>query len=267
MLSTFHTIYTILTNAQHATKVKPEPVPVTVLQSSTPSVYICEPLDPDIDYTPFAKRSDYMFSLKRDYVSPIDINYELPSEGRPEFAFIGRSNVGKSSLVGSLLGNKNLVRVSKAPGCTRSVNYFKFMNKKNVAECYLIDLPGYGYARASRVDRQTWSNTLKSFLSNRCHTVLRRVYLLIDSRHPIKDSDIEMMDLLNDCGLSFQVILTKADVSTKTEKIICLQTTFQEMMSKRHACGFPIVHMISSHDGVGLDALKQSICEIVYDKD
>ena len=101
-------------------------------------------------------------------------------------------------------------------------------------------------------------------MENRSYIILRRVYILIDSRHPIKESDIEMMTLLNECELSFQIILTKADISSATEKIVCLQTTFQKMMSKRHACGFPIVHVVSSHDGSGLDALKQSIAEIVY---
>ena len=88
--------------------------------------------------------------------------------------------------------------------------------------------------------------------------------MLIDSRHEIKESDVEAMSLLNDCKLSFQLILTKADLSTPTEKLQCLQTSFQSLMSKSHAGGFPIIHVVSSHEGTGLDALKQSIAEIVY---
>ena len=114
-----------------------------VLQSTTSSVYVCEPLDPNIDYNAWAGKTDRLFSMKREYVSPVAMNYELPNDGRPEFAFIGRSNVGKSSLVEVLLGCKNLVRISKTPGCTKAVNYFKFASNKGAAECYMIDLPGY----------------------------------------------------------------------------------------------------------------------------
>ena len=237
---------------------------VKVMQSATPSVYVCEPLDPNVDYSRWGGKADRLFSLNREYVSPTNLNYELPTAGKPEFAFIGRSNVGKSSLVGALLGNRNLVRISRNPGCTKAVNYFKFATRKGSAECYFIDLPGYGFARSSKSDRAKWSKTIKTFLENRSHIILRRVYILIDSRHPIKESDVDMMNLLNECELSFQIILTKADISSATEKIICLQSAFQEMMSKRHACGFPIVHIVSSSDGSGLEALKHSIAEIVY---
>ena len=106
-------------------------------------MYVCEPLDPNIDYNAWAGKTDRLFSMKREYVSPVAMNYELPNDGRPEFAFIGRSNVGKSSLLEVLLGCKHLVRISKTPGCTKAVNYFKFASNKGVAECYMIDLPGY----------------------------------------------------------------------------------------------------------------------------
>ena len=144
------------------------------------------------------------------------------------------------------------------------MNYYRFLNARKATECYFIDLPGYGYARASKEYRDKWSSTIKTFLHNRSHVVLRRVYLLIDSRHTIKDSDVEIMDLLNDCELSFQIILTKADLSTHAEKVQCLKSSFEAMMSRRHACGFPIVHVLSSHDGAGLDAFKQSMTELIF---
>lgn len=240
---------------------------IEVIQSMTPTVFTCPPLDPEIDYTAWAGKAQYLFSeTKRDYVSPITLDYQLPIDGKPEFAFIGRSNVGKSSLVGALLGNTSIVRISREPGCTRNVNYFKFANKKGTAECYMIDLPGYGFAKASKTDREKWLETLKSFLKSRCFTILKRVFLLIDSRHPIKDTDLEMMDLLDKSMLSFQVILTKVDASTTFERKVCLETTFAEMMAKRHSCGLPIVHTVSARDGTGLEALKQSIAEMVYKK-
>lgn len=197
-------------------------------------------------------------------MSPAALDYELPTAGKPELAFVGRSNVGKSSLVGALLNNVNLVRISRSPGCTKNVNYFKFASRRGSAECYLVDLPGYGFARSSKEDRDKWGKTIRSFLKNRSYTIMKRVYLLIDSRHPIKESDVEMMNVLNECDLSYQVILTKADISSAQEKIACLQSTFNEMMSKRHANGYPIVHVVSSHNGLGLEPLKQSIAEIVY---
>lgn len=97
---------------------KPEVKPdIDVIRSRTPSVFICPPLDPDlVDYSQWAKKAQYLFSLSKEYVHPSSINYELPTDERPEFAFIGRSNVGKSSLIGALLGNKGLVKVSKEPG-------------------------------------------------------------------------------------------------------------------------------------------------------
>ena len=128
----------------------------------------------------------------------------------------------------------------------------------------IICMYRYGFARSSKEDRYKWSQTVKTFLKNRSHTILRRVYILVDSRHPIKESDVEMMNVLNECELSFQFILTKADISSSTEKIVCLQSTFQEMMSKKHACGFPIVHIVSSHDGSGIDSFKHSITELMY---
>jgi len=144
------------------------------------------------------------------------------------------------------------------------VNYFKFCAASGKAECYFVDLPGYGYARASKTDRASWLKTTKSFLENRPFTIMKRVFLLVDSRHAIKDSDLEMMDLLNSSKLSYQVVLTKSDASTRQEQSVCLSSTFKEMMAKHHPCGFPMVHLVSAVSGQGLDALKQSITEIAY---
>jgi GTP-binding protein len=105
---------------------------------------------------------------------------------------------------------------------------------------------------------------LKSYLKSRPFNIMKRVFLLVDSRHPIKDSDLDMMDLLNESNLSYQVILTKCDASTSAEVSLCLSSTFREMMAKQHPCGFPMVHTVSVFDNQGLDTLKQSITEIVY---
>lgn len=142
-------IPTLLSRSIYTHTVQPTPKkkdiavpPVEVIQSTTPTVYVCPPLDRQIDYSLWARKADYLFNLKHEYVSPIALDYKLPEDGKPEFAFIGRSNVGKSSLIGALLGTPNLIRISRAPGCTRNVNYFKAGNKKGSAECFFVDLPG-----------------------------------------------------------------------------------------------------------------------------
>ena len=126
----------------------------------------------------------------------------LPDEGPAEIAFAGRSNVGKSSLLNALVGQNGLARASNTPGRTREINYFDLEG-----ELRLVDLPGYGYAKASRDDVAQWIALTKDFLRGR--SVLRRVCLLIDSRHGLKAIDIEIMDLLDVAAVNYQIVLIK----------------------------------------------------------
>ena len=107
------------------------------------------------------------------YITPVEFGYQLPRTNVPEYAFIGRSNVGKSSLVNALLGNSKLVRVSKSPGCTQSVNYYALEKNKQSPTIYLVDLPGYGYAKASKTDREAWRTTITGYLHSRMQGTLR----------------------------------------------------------------------------------------------
>ncbi|MEX1060691.1 MAG: ribosome biogenesis GTP-binding protein YihA/YsxC, partial [Methyloceanibacter sp.] len=131
---------------------------------------------------------------------------DLPKDGRPEIAFAGRSNVGKSSLINALTGRTSLARVSVTPGRTRELNFFTI--GKNAA-LYLVDMPGYGYARASKAAIKGWTRLIGDYLKGRRE--LKRVFLLIDARHGIKPNDEETMKLLDEAAVSYQVVLTKAD--------------------------------------------------------
>src|SRR5215471_1150167 len=129
---------------------------------------------------------------------------DIPSTKLPEVAFVGRSNVGKSSLVNALTGRKTLARVSNTPGRTREINFFRLGGR-----LMLADLPGYGYARVSKADSAKWTELIFAYLSGRPN--LRRVVLLIDSRRGPLPQDVEVMDLLDQAAVSYQLVLTKVD--------------------------------------------------------
>src|SRR3981081_86821 len=128
----------------------------------------------------------------------------LPAIALPEVAFAGRSNVGKSSLVNALTGRRTLARVSASPGATRQINFFNLAGR-----FYLVDLPGYGFAQVSRSMKETWQDLASAYLRGR--PTLKRVCLLIDSRHGVKDSDHETMRNLDRAAVSYQLVLTKTD--------------------------------------------------------
>ena len=161
--------------------------------------------------------------------------------------------MGKSSLIETLLGNPGIVRTSKLPGCTRSVNYFALLKGKNSNShsTYMVDLPGYGFAKVKRDEKARWEAFIQGYLRNRPQSVLRRVYLLVDSRHGMKASDIDMMKLLDSCALSYQIILTKADQINHTERQSSLRSVFTEIMTKRMSSVLPFVHLVSSKSGEG----------------
>ena len=144
----------------------------------------------------FTKPCNFMLSVAQ-------LN-QLPDADRSEIAFAGRSNVGKSSLINALFNQKKLAKTSATPGRTQQLNFFNFDNK-----LYLVDLPGYGYAQAPEKLVKQWQKVLKDYLRGRPN--LRRVFLLIDSRHGIKAEDLEIMKLLNESAVVYQVILTKID--------------------------------------------------------
>lgn len=177
---------------------------------------------------------------------------DMPEFNLPEVGFIGRSNVGKSSLLNALTNRHTLARISKTPGRTQQINFFKLNN-----QIILVDMPGYGYAQASKKMIESWTKLIQDYLSYR--TSLKRIYLLVDIRHGLKPNDQEMMSLLDTQGISYQVILTKDDkVSSHHSQTIYDQTYHQ---IKNHAAAYPEIISTSAQTKKGIDQLQLEISQ------
>ncbi|WP_427454187.1 ribosome biogenesis GTP-binding protein YihA/YsxC [Litorimonas sp. WD9-15] len=193
----------------------------------------------------FARDVDFMLSV---------VNLEsLPPANRPEICFAGRSNVGKSSLINALTNRKGLARASNTPGRTRELNYFNVHDRLN-----LVDLPGYGYAKASKSDIKNWTQLTRAFLRGRAG--LRRVFLLVDSRHGVKDSDLELMSMLDETAVTYQVVLTKVDKKKSVDLDKTMRKT-SRIIAKRPAA-HPILMVTSSEKKTGLDMLRAEIATL-----
>jgi GTP-binding protein len=174
----------------------------------------------------------------------------LPPADLPEVAFAGRSNVGKSTLINAVTGRLHLARASNSPGRTREVNFFVADEKLR-----LVDLPGYGFARASRGDVKKFQNLGRDYLRGRPN--LKRAYLLIDARHGLKDVDAEALDAFDIAAVSYQIVLTKADKLKATEVAEVVERTLKAI-AKRPAA-FPRVLATSSEKGTGIPELRAEI--------
>ncbi len=177
---------------------------------------------------------------------------QLPPSDLPEVAFAGRSNVGKSSLINALVNQKYLARASNEPGRTREVNFFVLNERLR-----LVDLPGYGFARASKTTTAKFQNLGRDYLRGRPN--LKRVYLLIDARHGLKAVDAEAMDALDLAAVSYQIVLTKAD-KIKPAEVDEVTAKTQKGIAKRPAA-FPRVLATSSAKGGGIPELRAEIME------
>lgn len=162
--------------------------------------------DPDLQ-----ARAEKLFRQECRFVAGAASEDRIPAPELPEIAFVGRSNVGKSTLINALMGRKHLVRTSNTPGRTQQINFF------NLGEqLMLIDLPGYGYAKVSRTDTEAWGRLIDAYLRERPN--LLRVCVLIDSRHGVKDTDIQMVQMLDNYQMPALLILTKTDKASKAER-------------------------------------------------
>lgn len=184
-------------------------------------------------------------------------NYKkCPDDGRPEYAFIGRSNVGKSSLINMLTGVKGLAKTSGRPGKTQLINHFLINN-----EWYLVDLPGYGYARTSKTSREKWSAMMRDYFLHR--EALTNVFVLVDSRIPPQRIDLEFIEFLGTNGIPLAIVFTKTDKEKQREvmtNIKAMKVALSELWEE-----LPPMFLTSSLTGYGRDALLDSIESINED--
>ena len=198
--------------------------------------------------------ADKLFRQKCEFVLGVAKLSQLPSDSFPEIAFSGRSNVGKSSLINALFYQKKLAKTSNTPGRTQQLNYFNFND-----ELYLVDLPGYGFAKAPESMVKQWHNLIMLYLQGRAS--LKRVFLLIDSRHGIKKVDADIMEMLDKAAVTYQVVLTKIDKISAKEAQNIRQKTETEI--KKHAAAYPKALLTSSEKNLGLSELRAEISSLL----
>ena len=196
-----------------------------------------------------------LFAAEARFIAGAPSPAVLPPEGLPEIAFVGRSNVGKSSLVNALTGRRTLARISNTPGRTRQINFFDLCSR-----LMLVDLPGYGYAEASKSAVKSWTSLVRYYLQTRA--ALRRVCLLIDLRHGIKEVDRPLMRMLDDAGVSYQVVLTKADKAGKGELAAVPDKIKAELAP--HVAAHPEIHLTSALDRRGIAELRETLANFAF---
>lgn len=199
-----------------------------------------------------------LFAQSCTFVASAAAPEQVPAPDLPEVAFAGRSNVGKSSLVNALTSRKMLAHTSNTPGRTRLINFFRLAER-----LLLVDLPGYGYAGASKSEIRQWTALTRAYLRGRAN--LRRVCLLIDARHGLKSADEAVMTLLDEAAVSYQVVLTKAD-KTRAGALAEIRAATAGRLAKRPAA-HPEILVTSAHSGLGIDELRGALAALAVPED
>lgn len=210
---------------------------------------IVEDLDPTV-----VEAGRMLFHAPIEFLKGVVAMEGMPPADRIELCFAGRSNVGKSSLINALTGRKGLARASNTPGRTQEINFFTVGD-----EHYIVDLPGYGFANAPVAIVEKWQRLLKRYLAGR--PTLRRVFVLIDSRHGAKAVDEEIMSLLDKAAVTFQVVMTKTDKVRKTQLDQSIEAT--RAVLAKHPAAYPEIVLTSSDKGDGIATLRAIIYGIV----
>ena len=209
----------------------------------------------DIDQAAERERqASKLFSGRVDFLLSAPELKFLPEPTVPEIAFCGRSNVGKSSLLNALTGRRSIARASVTPGRTQELNFFE-VGTPTVFR--LVDMPGYGFAKAPVKVVERWKALVRTFLRGR--QVLARVLVLVDARHGLKDVDREMMAMLDAAAVSYRVVLTKSDKLKASELELIRAST--ETEAKKHVAAFPHIHVTSAEKGLGIAELRAAMHE------
>lgn len=195
-----------------------------------------------------------LFRKNCEFVLGVAKLEQLPGDEFAEVAFAGRSNVGKSSIINAIFYQKKLAKTSNTPGRTQQLNYF-LLNK----QIYLVDLPGYGFAQAPDSVVKQWQKLIMAYLQGRAS--LKRVFLLIDSRHGLKKVDEQIMEMLDKAAVTYQIVLTKIDKISKKALDEVMQKTKLEL--SKHAAAYPKILATSSEKGIGLELVRAEINSLI----
>ena len=206
---------------------------------------------PDQEKTPWRAQCTFM-------TSAVSVD-DLPDGAMPEVAFAGRSNVGKSTLLNALVGHKGLARTSNTPGRTQQLNYFLLNEKASDLTCHLVDMPGYGYAKAARKEIKKWIWLIRDYLRGRPN--LRRVFLLVDARRGLMEADREILELLRDAAVSTQAVITKCDKLKVGERDQVLEKLAADL--KPFVVVHPTLVMTSSVKDIGIEDLRDALKDAV----
>jgi GTP-binding protein len=196
----------------------------------------------------------WLFAQECRFIAGTTTVAALPPPGPIEFAFAGRSNVGKSSLINALTGRNSLARVSRTPGRTQQINFFDLGGR-----LVLVDLPGHGYAKVGRAVVKEWSKLISAYLKGRPNLV--RLMLLVDSRVGFKEPDVKLMDLLDEAALSYQVVMTKAD-EMKPDELEIARARLAIQLERRPAA-HPEILVTSSRTRDGIDRLRAELTAVL----
>ena len=198
------------------------------------------------------RQAEKLFSGRVDFLLSAPQLKFLPDPTVPEIAFCGRSNVGKSTLLNALTLRRNIARASVTPGRTQELNFFEVGEP---TQFRLVDMPGYGFAKAPVKVVEKWKQLVRTYLRGR--QVLARTLVLVDSRHGLKDVDREMMTMLDEAAVGYRVVLTKADKikASELDKV----TIATEAEAKKHVAAFPFIHVTSAEKGMGIAELRAAV--------
>lgn len=210
----------------------------------------------------FAEIGRKLFAEPCDFIWAASKIDNLPPQGAPEIAFAGRSNVGKSSLINALTNRKTLARTSNTPGRTQQLNFFALGPTPETAKLRLVDMPGYGYAAVSKEKVSSWTKLMQDYLRGR--TTLMRVFVLIDGRHGLKETDTAMLDLLDRSAMSYQIVLTKKD----EVKVRDVETRIAETLKalEKRPAAYPHVIFTSSDKGEGIPELRAAVAQLLAER-